>query len=61
MKKPIYKGRICRPTLKTHAGVTQRFEPLNLQQIQAHCDQFLRSRSLPVGVSRIEYGKGGGS
>ena len=58
MKSINYKGRVMRPTLKTHAGVRQRFQLLNLQQIQMHCDQFLRSRNLPVGVSRIVYGKG---
>ena len=51
MKTLTYMGRVDRPTRKTHAGVKQRYQNLNLQQIQAHCNEFLRSRNLPVGVS----------
>lgn len=57
MKRIQYKGRVVRPTMRTHVGVREKYDLIGLAEIQRHCNVFLRSRNLPVGMPKMVYGK----
>jgi hypothetical protein len=57
MRTYTYKGRVMRPTMKTHAGVKETRDFLNLSQIKRHCDEYLRRKGISVEPYHYERGK----